>query len=115
VENHSKSAQGVCVPGSFSVAMFGASNSIARQTLPFFERRSVIIAQQHDASCEAAAARWTAQLTAAAAKSIRTWIALQEGTDLNDFIAAGGDVSVIVADRSETPAPPQKTDHSPPD
>lgn len=69
------------------VAIFGASNSIARQALPFFERRKVIIIQQHDAACEMAAARWTEHLTQAGAR-VRTWRVPVEGEDLNDHISA---------------------------
>lgn len=77
------------------VAVFGASNSIAREALPFFERREVIIVQQHDAACAAAAARWEEQLRAVPA-TVRAWVVPEEGADLNDHIAAGGDISRII-------------------
>ena len=77
------------------IAVFGASNSLARQALPFFERRQVFIIEQHDAACAAAAERWAAQLTTAAAKIYR-WRVPEEGADLNDFISSGGDVDSIL-------------------
>ena len=77
------------------VGIFGASNSINLHTLPFFERREVILVQQHDAACQIAAERWTQQLTAAHAR-VRTWLVPDEGADLNDFVSAGGDVNLIL-------------------
>jgi len=62
--------------------------------LPFFERRNVIIAQQHDAACEVAVQRWTQQLQAHHAR-VRTWLVPDEGADLNDYVSAGGDVEKI--------------------
>lgn len=91
------------------VGMFGASNSINGHALPFFERRPVIIVQQHDAACEIAAARWTQQLTAAHAR-VRTWLVPDEGADLNDYISAGGDVESILNARREAPQPGASVD-----
>lgn len=77
------------------VGIFGASNSISPHALPFFERRQVIIAQQHDVACQVAAERWTQQLTAHNAQ-VRTWLVPMEGADLNDYISEGGDVNLIL-------------------
>ena len=77
------------------VGMFGASNAINLHTLPFFERREVIIVQQHDAACEIATERWTQQLATAHAR-VRTWLVPEEGADLNDYVSAGGDVNLII-------------------
>ena len=77
------------------VAMLGASAAIATPVLPFFERRNVIIIQQHDPAAQHAAERWTQQLTAAHAR-VRTWVVPEEGADLNDYISGGGDVNVII-------------------
>ena len=77
------------------VGMFGASNAINLHTLPFFERREVIIVQQHDAACEIATERWTQQLATAHAR-VRTWLVPDEGADLNDYVSAGGDVNLII-------------------
>jgi len=82
------------------VAVFGASNSIARQALPFFERREVVIIQQHDAAADAAARRWSEQLQGAAAR-VRTWTVPDEGADLNDFVSAGGDPQQIMSNNEE--------------
>lgn len=77
------------------VAIFGASNTIHPRCLPFFERREVVIVQQHDAACQAAAARWEQQLRAVPAR-VRIWQVPEEGADLNDHIAAGHDPAVIL-------------------
>lgn len=76
------------------VALFGASNSISPQALPFFERREVILVQQHDPAAEVACQRWQQQLTQAHAKH-RTWLVPEDGADLNNFVSAGGDVESI--------------------
>jgi hypothetical protein len=76
------------------VGMFGASNSIAPQALPFFERREVIIIQQHDPAAQLAAERWTDQLQSAHAR-VRTWLVPDEGADLNDYLSGGGEVKPI--------------------
>jgi len=76
------------------VGIFGAGHTINAQALPFFERRNVIIVQQHDAACEKAAARWAEQLATVHARQ-RNWLVPEEGGDLNDFISAGGDVEKI--------------------
>lgn len=78
------------------VGMFGASNAINLHTLPFFERREVIIVQQHDAACEIATERWTQQLATAHGR-VRTWLVPEEGADLNDYVSAGGDIDRIFA------------------
>jgi hypothetical protein len=77
------------------VGIFGASNKIFPHALPFFERRKVIIAQQHDVACQVAAERWTQQLTAHNAQ-VRTWLVPSEGADLNDYISEGGDAEAIL-------------------
>jgi hypothetical protein len=82
------------------VGIFGASNSIAQQALPFFERREVIIVQQHDPACEIAAERWHKQLHGAGAR-VRTWLVPEEGADLNDFISAGGEVNLIIQSQQQ--------------
>jgi len=76
------------------VAMFGASNSIHPRALPFFERRQVVIVQQHDLACQLAAERWTSQLAGVHA-NVRTWIVPEEGADLNDYVSSGGDANLI--------------------
>jgi len=77
------------------VGMFGASNAIAIQALPFFERREVIIIQQHDAAGQQSSARWKEQLEKVPAR-VRVWQVPQEGADLNDFVAAENDVTQIL-------------------
>lgn len=86
------------------VGMFGASNRIAARALPFFERREVIIVQQHDPAAELAAARWTAQLTTAHAR-VRTWLVPEAGADLNDYLSAGGDSGLIFEPAQTTATP----------
>jgi len=77
------------------VGLFGASNSIAPQSLPFFERREVIIIQQHDPAAQLAAERWTTELENVNAR-VRTWKVPDEGADLNDYISAGQDPESIL-------------------
>lgn len=77
------------------VGIFGASNAINPNTLTFFERRKVIIAQQHDPACALAVERWTKQLADYHA-NVRTWLVPEEGADLNDYISVGGDVELIL-------------------
>lgn len=68
------------------VAMFGATQSIPREALPFFERREVIIIEQHDESGARAAAKWQEQLQKAGAKTAIRRQVPDEGGDLNDLI-----------------------------
>lgn len=82
------------------VGVFGASNAISAQALPFFERREVILVQQHDPAAAFAAERWTQQLQQAHAK-VRTWLVPEEGADLNDYVSAGGDVEAIFKPQEE--------------
>lgn len=70
------------------IGIFGASNSISPQALPFFERRKVMIIQQHDPAAEQAAARWHQQLTSVGS-TVTTWQVPEPGADLNDHITAG--------------------------
>lgn len=76
------------------VAMFGASQSIHEGALPCFDGRNVIIIEQHDPAGAKATERWTQQLTDARAK-VRVWKVPNEGRDLNDYVSAGGDTTLI--------------------
>lgn len=76
------------------VAMFGSSNPIDSRAMPFFERRRVIIAQQHDESGKKAAEKWASALSAVPAR-VSIWPVPGDGFDLNDYISAGGDVGEI--------------------
>lgn len=77
------------------VAMFGAANSIDALALPFFERRKVVIVQQHDAAGEAASARWMEQLRGASAR-VRTALVPTPGEDLNDHLSAARDTAWLL-------------------
>lgn len=77
------------------VAFFGAGiHQFDPRALPFFERREVLIAMQHDAACESASLKLANQLVTVHAK-VRTWLVPEEGADLNDYVSAGGDVEKI--------------------
>lgn len=86
--------QGIGTVPIVPVAMFGASQSIHPGALPLFAGRDVIIVQQHDAAGEKAVQRWHQQLSAATARP-RVWQVPEEGADLNDYIAAGGDAAAV--------------------
>jgi hypothetical protein len=76
------------------IGIFGASNSISPAALPFFERRKVLIIEQHDPAAAQATARWQQQLTAAQA-TVTTWQVPEPGADLNDHITAGYPLPII--------------------
>lgn len=86
------------------VGIFGASNAISERALPFFERREVVIIQQHDPAAEIACQRWSEQLTKAGAR-VRLWLVPEEGADLNDFITSGGDPEGILRPSTTCPTP----------
>lgn len=77
------------------VAFFGAGiHKFDPRALPFFERRDVLIAMQHDAACESASLRLADQLVSVHAR-VRGWRVPEEGADLNDYVSAGGDIDRI--------------------
>jgi len=77
------------------VGIWGANNSIAVRGLAiFFERREVVIVQQHDAAAAIAAERWRQQLQTVHARQ-RVWVVPAEGEDLNNYVTAGEDVAAI--------------------
>lgn len=76
------------------VGIFGAGNRINERALPFYERRNVIIIQQHDAAGKLAAQAWSDQLQPVA-RTVRIWTPSREGDDLGDYLSSGGDVSAI--------------------
>lgn len=87
------------------VAIFGAGNQIAPMALPFFERREVIIVQQHDEAAAKGAERWAAQLEAVGAR-VRVWLVPSEGEDLNDYISSEGSADAIMELSNNVPALP---------
>lgn len=66
------------------VAMASASPLIDAEALPYFKGRYCRIYAHHDQPGEAAAGRWSDQLTAAGA-TVDVWQSDQPGEDLNDY------------------------------